>query len=61
VILLEVEPYPGKNISGEKLLAGNTTRTPVGFIDLNSQTGEILKATKVAKGTAWKDVPTPEI
>jgi protein-S-isoprenylcysteine O-methyltransferase Ste14 len=61
VILLEVEPYPGKNISGEKLLAGNTTRTPVGFIDLNSQTGEILKATQVAKGTAWKDVPTPEI
>jgi len=61
VIMLEVEPAPGKHLSGEKLLAGNTTRTPVGFIDLDADTGKLLKATKVAKGTAWKDVPTPEI
>ena len=61
VILLEVEPSPGKHLSGENLLAGNITRTPVGFIDLDADTGKLLKATKVAKGTAWKDVPTPEI
>ena len=61
VILLEVEPAPGPHPSGEELLAGKTTRTPVGFIDLDAQTGKVIKATKVAKGSAWKDVPTPEI
>jgi protein-S-isoprenylcysteine O-methyltransferase Ste14 len=61
VILLEVEPVSALHIAGEKLLAGNTTRTPVGFIDLDTTTGKVIKATKVAKGSAWKDVPTPEI
>ncbi len=61
VILLEVEPSAGQHISGERLLAGNTTRTPVGFIDLDAQTGKIVNVKQVEKGTAWKDVPTPEI
>ena len=61
VILLEVAPSQGKHLSVQELLAGKTTRTPVGFIDLDADTGKLLKATKVAKGTAWKDVPTPEI
>jgi len=61
VILLEVESPPGPRLSGEKLLAGNTARTPVGYIDLDAKTGKIVNIKQVAKGTAWKDVPTPEI
>jgi hypothetical protein len=61
VILLEVEPVKDLNLAGEKLLAENTTRTPVGYLDLDTASGKVLKATKVAKGSAWKDVPTPEI
>jgi hypothetical protein len=34
---------------------------PVGFIDINTQTGEIINAKKVEKATAWRDVPTPSI
>lgn len=61
VIILEIEVSPGKELSGERLLAGNITRTPVGFVDLDADTGRLLRATKVAKSHAWKDVPTPEI
>jgi protein-S-isoprenylcysteine O-methyltransferase Ste14 len=61
VILVEVASAAGGPISGEQLLAEGATRTPVGYVDLDVQTGKILRATRVAKGTAWKDVPTPEI
>jgi hypothetical protein len=37
------------------------TRTPVGFIDLDTKDGRILNVRPVAKSHAWKQVPTPEI
>jgi len=43
------------------MLAFNITRMPVGFVDINTQTGEIINAKQVEKSTAWKDVPTPAI
>ncbi len=61
VILVEVTPAPGKSASGKNLLAGNVTRTPVGFIDLDARDGRIIHVRPVAKAHAWKDVPTPEI
>jgi len=61
VILLEVDQgQPGPH-SGTSLLALSATRTPVGFVDLDAQSGKLLKTQTVAQGTAWKDVPTPEI
>ena len=61
VILVEMASSAGEPLSGSALLAGGVTRTPVGFVDLDAQSGKIVKAARVAKGTAWRDVPTPEI
>lgn len=61
VILLEASPPKGNNPSLGNLLSSGTTRTPVGFVDLDAHRGNILEAQKVEKGSAWKDVPTPEI
>jgi len=63
VILVEIrhKGKNGQNIYVAKLLSFNTRRVPVGFIDINTQTGEIINLEKVKKGTAWKDVPTPAI
>ena len=61
LIQMEMASSAGEPLSGSALLAGGVTRTPVGFVDLDAQSGKIVKATRVAKGTAWKDVPTPEI
>jgi protein-S-isoprenylcysteine O-methyltransferase Ste14 len=61
VILVEVTPAPGKSVSGKNLLAGDVTRTPVGFIDLDVKDGRIIHVRPVAKSHAWKQVPTPEI
>jgi protein-S-isoprenylcysteine O-methyltransferase Ste14 len=61
VILVEVTPESGGGASGRDLLAAGAARTPVGYVDLNVTTGQIIKAAPVARGTAWKDVPTPEI
>ncbi|MCK9376374.1 MAG: isoprenylcysteine carboxylmethyltransferase family protein [Syntrophobacterales bacterium] len=61
VILVEVTPAKGASVTGENLLAGNVSRTPVGFIDLDTTDGRIIKAKPVARAHAWKDVPTPEI
>ena len=49
---------PG-HVSGRELLAFNTTRTPVGFVDINTRTGQILDAKPVKATTAWENVPTP--
>jgi hypothetical protein len=43
------------------MLAFNTRRVPVEVIDLNVQTGQILKVVKVKESTAWENVPTPTI
>lgn len=61
VILVEIDHGQTGHISGRGLLAGGTVRTPVGYIDLDVKTGKIVHIRTVEKGTAWKDVPTPEI
>lgn len=61
VVIVEIGHDYGDHISGDKLLSFNTTRIPVGFVDVNTQTGEIVNITKVEATTAWKDVPTPAI
>ena len=58
---MEIDPRESGHISGSSLLAWDMVRTPVGYIDLDTQTGKIVHIRPVAKGTAWKDVPTPEI
>ncbi len=61
IILIQVTPPPGQPGSGVHLLAAGATHTPVGFIDLDTSTGKIINAKTVGPGTAWKDVPTPQI
>lgn len=61
IILVKIKHDLKKHPVGNKLLAFNTTRTPVGFIDLNTKTGKIVNKKKVETETAWKDVPTPAI
>ena len=61
VILVEIDHGRAGHISGSGLLAGGAVRTPVGYIDLDTKSGRIVSIKQVAKGTAWKDVPTPEI
>lgn len=61
VILVEIDHDQAGHISGSSLLSSGTVRTPVGFIDLDTQTGKIVQIKQVAKDTAWKDVPTPDI
>jgi hypothetical protein len=61
VILVEIDPPASGHITGSRLVAWDAARTPVGYIDLDTKTGKIVHIRQVAKGTAWKDVPTPEI
>jgi len=61
IILIQVTPPPGQPGSGVHLFAAGATHTPVGFIDLDTSTGKIINAKAVGPGTAWKDVPTPQI
>ena len=61
VILVEIDHRQAGHLSGSSLLTGGVVRTPVGYIDLDVKTGKIVHIRTVEKGTAWKDVPTPEI
>jgi hypothetical protein len=61
VILVEIDHRQKEHISGSSLLAGGTVRTPVGYIDLDVNTGKIVHIRPVEKSHAWQDVPTPEI
>jgi protein-S-isoprenylcysteine O-methyltransferase Ste14 len=61
VIIDEVTNNPEKHVSGSALLSFDTVRTPVYSVDLNAETGEIVKIVPVEKATAWADVPTPSI
>lgn len=61
IIFLEAEHRGNGRLSKEQLLSLDVVRVPVGFIDINTQTGEIINAKKVEKATAWRDVPTPSI
>ena len=61
VIFVEVDSPSKKHISGKALFAFNTARIPVGFIDINTKTGEIINVKQVDSKTAWSGVPTPAI
>jgi hypothetical protein len=61
VILLEVVNPAGNPDPSHHVLGLGTVRKPVGFIDLDAATGEIINVREVAQGTAWKAVPTPDI
>ncbi len=61
VILVEIDRGRAGHSSGRSLLSGSAVRTPVGYIDLEVDTGKIVHIRPVEKSTAWKDVPTPEI
>ncbi len=61
VVFVEVDNSAKEHLSGKKLFSFNTTRVPVGFIDINTKTGEIINKKMVEQKTAWSDVPTPAI
>jgi len=61
VVFVEVNNPSNEHIFGKNLFAFNTTRVPVGFIDINTKTGEIISMNTVDPKTAWSDVPTPAI
>jgi protein-S-isoprenylcysteine O-methyltransferase Ste14 len=61
VIFVKVENPAGKHISHKELFAFNAKRTPVGFIDINIKTGDIINSERVRSKTAWMNVPTPAI
>ncbi len=61
IIFVEAVNPSRHNISGKEFFAFNTRRIPVGFIDINTQTGKIINKKPVEPKTAWGNVPTPEI
>jgi len=61
VILVEIDGNPKDSRPGVSAFSLNAGRTPVGYLDINTQTKEIINIKKVGASTAWKDVPTPEI
>jgi hypothetical protein len=58
---VEIDNPSNNHISGKELFAFNTRRTPIGFIDIDTKTGEIINKNRVDSKTAWSDVPTPAI
>ena len=62
IIIVEVQHDYGEHVSGRKLFSFNSSRIPVCFVDLDTQTGEMAEMKQVVgKATAWKDIPTPFI
>lgn len=61
VIIDEVENGAGQRLAGTALFSLGTVRTPRYAVDLNTDTGAIVKITAVEKATAWANVPTPSI
>jgi protein-S-isoprenylcysteine O-methyltransferase Ste14 len=61
VILVEIDGNKKESHHGVDVFSLNAGRTPVGYLDINTKTGEIINTKKVGTSTAWKDVPTPEI
>lgn len=61
VIFVEIMPGSKNPDMGKKAFAFNSIRVPVGFVDLDTKTGQIISAQRVESTTAWKNVPTPEI
>ena len=61
VIWVEVDRGQTAPLTGEAALALGVGRHPVGFLDLDTVDGSLAAASHVKPGTAWRDVPTPEI
>jgi protein-S-isoprenylcysteine O-methyltransferase Ste14 len=61
IVFVQIDHGNKGHLSGEKLFSFDAARVPVCFIDLNVQTGEVVNMKRVAKATAWRDVPTPAI
>ena len=61
VIWVEVDQGEHAPLAGESDLSLGVTRHPVGFLDLDTRDGSLVAAKPVKPGTAWRDVPTPEI
>ncbi len=61
VVVVEIDHKGNGHLSKTGLFSFNTTRVPVGFIDINTQTGELVNVERVGAATAWFDVPTPAI
>lgn len=61
VVLVEVDVSSNQRKSGKQVFAFSTKRISVGFIDINTRTGNIINKKRVESKTAWSDVPTPEI
>ena len=61
VIFVKVDNPYNKHISGKELFAFNTKRAPVGFIDIDTKSGEVINIKRVDSKTAWSNVPTPAI
>jgi hypothetical protein len=61
VILVEVDGKAKQPRHGVGVFSLDAARTPVGYLDINAQTGEIIAMKQVGPSTAWKGVPTPEI
>ena len=59
VILVRIGHDSPGHLAGGELLAFNTTRTPVGYADINTKTGQTVSAQAVKATTAWEHVPTP--
>jgi hypothetical protein len=61
IVFVEVDNPSNNHISGKELFAFNTRRIPIGFIDIDTKTGEIINKKRVDSKTAWSEVPTPAI
>jgi protein-S-isoprenylcysteine O-methyltransferase Ste14 len=61
VILVQIDHAGRGRLTGPDLFSLGTQRVPFCFVDVNTETGEILTVHKVGKATAWRDVPTPAI
>jgi protein-S-isoprenylcysteine O-methyltransferase Ste14 len=61
IIFLEIDHGGNGHLSKTGNFSFNATRVPICFMDINTQTGEIINVERVGTATAWKDVPTPAI
>ena len=58
---IEIDHDGSGQICCQEMLSFGVSRIPVGFIDINTLTAEVVNVKIVGKGTAWKNVPTPAI
>ncbi len=61
IIFLEIDHSGNGHLSKTGIFSFNATRVPICFMDINTQTGEIINVERVGTATVWKDVPTPAI